>query len=242
MPNADVLNLSNSNEIFGNFCLQVFNTKNNVKNSETNTDYKALHKSLSSILRASLLEENLSFGSDTKEIVYVMAALSDEVFLNIEWSGKEYWKENMLEQQHFGTQIAGEKIFDKINDFLMEKNPLSIKKVEVYLKTLSLGFKGKYRGCDDEEAEIDLYRRKIFNFIQQNDKSIFLISNRLFQREYTYTIPTIHRKLLPDTSIINYLCAFFIFMFTVISSTVWLFETKDLRLLLTDISRIALRE
>ncbi|MDR2157845.1 MAG: hypothetical protein LBO02_00820, partial [Holosporaceae bacterium] len=59
---------------------------------------------------------------------------------------------------------------------------------------------------------------------------------------YTYTIPTIHRKLLPDAAVINYVCSFFVFMFLVVSSVVWMFETKDIKRLLEDISKIALRE
>ncbi|MDR0581047.1 MAG: DotU family type IV/VI secretion system protein [Holosporaceae bacterium] len=240
MPNVSDVNLE---EMFGNFCVKVFNAKKEVENNKATIDYKALHKSMSSILKASLQKEgNLSAEVDVREIVYVMAAIVDEVFLNIEWPGKEYWEENMLEQQYFETQIAGEKIFNQIDELIMKKESLSVGKAETYLKTLVLGFKGKYRGCEDEQLEIDLYREKLFEFIQRNDKSIFFIGNRLFQKEYTYTIPTIHRKLLPDAAIINYVCAFFVFMFTVISSVVWLFETKDMRLLLTDISQIALRE
>ncbi|MDR0753081.1 MAG: DotU family type IV/VI secretion system protein [Holosporaceae bacterium] len=240
MPSVDDINFE---EMFGNFCIKVFDTKKDVESNKATVDYKALHKSLGLILKASLQDErSLSAEIDTREVVYVMAAIADEVFLNIEWQGKEYWEENILEQQHFGTQVAGEKIFNQIDDLMMKKESLSVRKAEVYLRALALGFKGKYRGYEDEQLEIDLYREKLFDFIQRNDKSIFFIGNRLFQKEYTYTIPTIHRKLLPDAAIINYVCAFFVFMFTVISSVVWLFETKDMRLLLTDISKIALRE
>ncbi|MDR2646211.1 MAG: DotU family type IV/VI secretion system protein [Holosporaceae bacterium] len=240
MPNAGDINLE---EIFGNFCIKIFDAKKDIENNQATVDYKVLHKSMSSILKASLQEErSLLAEVDVRETVYVMAAIADEVFLNIEWPGKGYWEENILEQQYFGTQIAGEKIFNQIDDLMMKKELLSVRKAEVYLKALALGFKGKYRGCEDEQLEIDLYREKLFDFIRRNDKSIFFIGNRLFQKEYTYTIPTIHRKLLPDASIINYLCAFFVFMFTVISSVVWLFETKDMQLLLADISKIALRE
>ena len=243
MPNANKVSPFSLGEMFGNFCLKVFDAKKSAEDNKLNVDYKALHKSICSILKVSLQEErNSSSEVDACEIIYVMAAVADEVFLNIEWSGKEYWEENMLEQQHFGTQIAGEKIFNKINDLIAEKESLSTEKAEAYLKALSLGFKGKYRGYDNEQSEIDLYREKLFDFIQRNDNSIFLIGNRLFQKEYTYTIPTIHRKLLPDAAIINYVCAFFVFMFLAISSVVWLFETRDLQLMLADISKIALRE
>jgi type VI secretion system protein ImpK len=230
-------------EIFGTFCLQLADAQRSIKRNLVDADYKTLHKTMSSFLKVSLeSERSLSFAGSAKEVVYVMAAIADEFFLNMEWNGKQYWEENMLEQRHFGSQIAGEKIFSRIDGLLLEHEPLSTEKAEIYLKALALGFKGKYRCADDEQLGLNHYRNKLFEFIQRADKSIFLIGNRLFQKEYTYTIPSIHRKLLPDASIINYVCAFFMFMFLVISSIVWIFETKDIKRLLIEISAIALRE
>jgi type VI secretion system protein ImpK len=230
-------------ETFGNFCLQIFGAKKNIKNNSTGYDYKTLHKNVSAYLKTSLeSEKSLSFAGSAREVIYVMAAIADEVFLNTEWSGKQYWEENMLEQRHFGSQIAGEKFFTFVDKLVLEHEPLSTEKAEICLRALSLGFKGKYRGADDEKIGIDCYRNKLFEFIQKNDKAIFLIGHRLFQKEYTRTLPTVSRKLLPDASVINYLCAFFVFMFFVISSVVWILETKDITRLLADISQIALRE
>jgi type VI secretion system protein ImpK len=228
---------SGLNEMFGNFCLEVFNSKKNIEN----TDYKTLHKSISLLIKTSL-ESERSTNEDAREIIYIMAAIADEIFLNMEWAGKKYWEENMLEPRYFGSQIAGEKIFLKIGDLIEENESLSVEKAEIYLRTLSLGFKGKYRGLDDEQEGINLYRNNLFKFIEKNDKSVFMVGHRIFQKEYTYTIPTIHRKLLPDAAVINYICAFFVFMFLVFSSIVWKFETRDIQLLLNEISRIALRE
>jgi type VI secretion system protein ImpK len=232
-------------ETFGTFCLQISEVRRSIKSSNklADIDYKALHKSMSSFLKVSLeSERSLSFTGSAKEVVYVMAAIADEFFLNMEWNGKQYWEENMLEQRHFGSQIAGERIFSRIDNLLLEHEPLSTQKAEIYLKALALGFKGKYRCADDEQLGIDQYRNRLFEFIQKTDKSLFLIGHRLFQKEYTCTIPTIHRKLLPDASIINYMCAFFVFMFLVFSSIVWMFETRDIQRLLMEISAIALRE
>jgi type VI secretion system protein ImpK len=229
--------------MFGDFCLELFSAKKNVEEDRENADYKTLRKSLQTLLKAALESEKiLSFQSSAKQIVYLMAALADEIFLNTDWAGKTYWEENMLERLYFETQIAGEKIFDRINDLMMENDPLATEKAEIYLKALALGFKGKYRGADDETTGIDLYRNSLFKFITKNDNSAVLTGDRLFQKEYARTIPTIHRKLLPDGAIIGYVCAFFIFMFLVLSSVVWLFETRDIQRLLSEISRIALRE
>jgi type VI secretion system protein ImpK len=230
-------------ETFGSFCLELFDAKKNVESDRDNVDYKTLYNSISSFLKASLeSERNLSFQESAREVVYAMTALADEIFLNMEWVGKKYWEENMLELKYFGSQISGEEIFNRINDLMIEKDPLAVEKAEIYLRTLCFGFKGKYRGAEDEQTGIDLYRNNLYRFIEKNDMSVCLAGYRLFQKEYTYTIPTVNRKLLPDGAIINYLCAFFVFMFLVISSVVWMFETRDIQRLLSEISKIALRE
>ncbi|MDR0555935.1 MAG: DotU family type IV/VI secretion system protein [Holosporaceae bacterium] len=244
MPSANGQKMpSPLKEKFGDFCLEVFNSKDNIKNGADVVDCRALHKFLGTILKSSIdSEQSLPSDTTAKEVVYLMAAIADEVFLNMEWPGKQYWEENMLEQRYFGSQIAGEKVFDRIDILLGENDPTSVGKAKIYLKILLLGFKGKYRRLEDEQTGIALYKNNLLVFIEKNDKSIFMIGHRIFQKEYTYTIPTIHRKLLPDASIVSYMCAFFVFMFLVISSVVWIFETRDLKRLLCDISEIALRE
>lgn len=235
-------NITNFTAMFGEFCTVIFDNQSAVMQKKDDLDHAALHKSMSSLIKFMLENEELSLGEDLKDVAYVMAALTDEIFLNMDWDGKQYWEENMLEYRYFGTQIAGDEIFKRINRLVLENEAISTEKAEIYLQALSLGFRGKYRGLEGEQGEIDAHRKRLFEFIQKNDKSVFLIGSRLFQKEYTHTIPTIHRKLLPDASIINYISAFFIFMFLVISSVVWLFETRDVRLLLAEISSIAIRE
>ena len=65
---------------------------------------------------------------------------------------------------------------------------------------------------------------------------------RIFHKEYTFTIPTVRRKLLPDGELVKYLSIFFLFMFLSSSTMVCLIETRDLHRLLNEISYIALRE
>jgi type IV/VI secretion system ImpK/VasF family protein len=236
------INPSSLSEMFGTFCVTIFDNQRNIGKKETEMDPVTLNKSIGSFLKISLEnEESLCFGGDFKEVIYLMTTLADEIFLNMEWSGKQYWEENMLEYRYFGTQTAGDEIFNRINELLASKGS-SVEKAEIYLKALGLGFKGRYRDMEDEQTRINVYRGYLFDFIQKNGKSMFVIGRRFFLKEYGHTIPTIHRKLLPDNSIVNYVCAFFIFMFLTISSVVWMFETKDMRRLLAEISVIATRE
>lgn len=226
-----------------NNLLDISSTVEEIK-FDPNNDYRLIHKNICICIKSALDSEKISaFHKNTREIIYVMVSLADEIFLNMDWKGKAFWETNMLESNFFGTQVAGEEIYKKIDELLKERNSLSLEKAEVYIKTLSLGFKGKFRGQDDEEKNIDIYRIKLFNFISIEDKSYSDATEyRIFQKEYTYTIPTIHRKLLPDSSIITYYSLFFVFIFLIISTFIWILETKDIFRLLFDISCIALRE
>ena len=206
--------------------------------------FRLIHHSISMLLKALMDSEKASsFHKSTKEIIYAMTVIADEVFLNMDWNGKRYWEENMLETKFFGSQIAGDEIFNRIDKVISEKEPLGTEKAEIYLDMLSLGFKGKFRGIDEETTEINMYRRKLFDFITKRDREAIITAEyRIFQKEYTFTMPTVRRKLLPDGAIVTYLSIFFLFMFLSISTMVWLIETRDLHRLLNEISDIALRE
>lgn len=206
--------------------------------------FRLIHHSISMLLKALMDSEKASsFHKSTKEIIYAITAIADEVFLNMNWNGKRYWEENMLETKFFGSQIAGDEIFNRIDKVISEKEPLGTEKAEIYLDMLSLGFKGKFRGIDEETTEINMYRRKLFDFITKRDREAIITAEyRLFQKEYTFTMPTVRRKLLPDGAIVTYLSTFFLFMFLSISTMAWLIETRDLHKLLNEISNIALRE
>jgi type IV/VI secretion system ImpK/VasF family protein len=207
-------------------------------------NFKTMHKCMSSIIKTAMDSENVaSFHKNVRDTIYAMASMADEIFLNMEWNGKSYWEKNILEFRFFGTQTAGETIFLRINELLAANNPLSVEMAEIYLKMLALGFKGKCRGLEDEDTQIAIYRNELFDFILRNDKSsIEAARYRSFQKEYTHTIPTIARKLLPDGAIITYVSSFFVFMFLVLSSTAWLLETRHIKRLLFEISYIALQK
>jgi len=40
-----------------------------------------------------------------REAQYIMAALADEIFLNMDWEEREAWKSNLLEFKLFGTHV-----------------------------------------------------------------------------------------------------------------------------------------
>ncbi len=215
-----------------------------ILNFDPNSNYRLVHKNMCSCIKNALESEKSSaFHRDAKEIIYTMSSLADEIFLNMNWKGKSFWEANMLETQFFGSQIAGEEIYKKIDELLAERNPLSLTKAEIYLKVLALGFQGKFRKLPGEGKDVDAYRNRLFHFISsENGEYLDLTKHRIFQKEYACTIPTISRKLLPDTSIITYYSAFFIFIFLVMSTLIWFLETKDISRSLSEINAIVLQE
>src|SRR5206468_3507892 len=66
-----------------------------------------LQKQAQAIVRRGEENEQRRF----KEIQYVMAAAADEVFLHLNWEGKDYWSANLLEEEIFHTHNAGERFF-----------------------------------------------------------------------------------------------------------------------------------
>lgn len=172
-----------------------------------------------------------------------MAAIADEVFLNMDWEGKHFWEEHMLETKFFDSQVAGDEIFYRIAEVVNQKDAIGTEKAEIYLNMLMLDFKGRFRGTDDENIEINMYKNKLFNFItRRNREEILNSASRIFQKQYDYTMPTVRRKLLPDGGIVTYMATCFLIIFLGVSTIVWLIETMGLSALLNDISSIVLVE
>lgn len=233
---------TNLDFVFGNFCTEIFIYKDQIIHKTENLDPKVIYKNL--VVKVKDIwdrQKSVTFEQQFREVIYIMVSLADEIFLNNSWDGKKYWEENMLEQRFFGTQIAGEKIFDNIEKLIEKNNAESILIAEIYMKTLSLGFKGKYRDSVEQEKLINVHRKNLFDFVERYDKSINMVSHRMFSKDYIYTLPTINRQFLPDVSVVNYVYAFVVFMFFVISSVVWFVETRDLYEVMQEISNIVLR-
>ena len=105
-------------EMFGNFCVAIFNAQENIKETKENVDFHAIYRSMSSFIKIAMENEKHTI-AHYSEVVYIMVALADDIFLNSEWEGKQFWEDNILEQKFFNTQIAGDEIFNRINIFFL---------------------------------------------------------------------------------------------------------------------------
>jgi type VI secretion system protein ImpK len=128
-----------------------------------------------------------------REAQYVMAALADEDFLNLDWEGKSSWP--LLESRLFETHYAGEEVFERVERLLQRKDPFYLDLAAVYFMALSLGFQGKYRGHDDRERLE--YRRQLFKQIYRRDPKLFAAPAPLFPQSYQNTLDKSEVTRLP---------------------------------------------
>lgn len=170
---------------------------------------------LYSILESQALEiarEGGEFGASYyQEAQYIMAALADDIFLNMEWEGRKYWENNMLEMKLYNTHIAGEMVFERLIHFLKERDTVRVDLAVVYYLALSLGFQGKYRvpqlgvtqghkhsagafqgsfelPSDEAEQQIRPYMENLFRFIHTSAPTLFREESWIFNKAYDHII------------------------------------------------------
>jgi len=171
-----------------------------------------------------------------KKAQYVMAALADEVFLNMPWEGRELWKTNLLEFNFFGTHVAGELLFEKIEELLKDRDPALIEIAAIYLMALSLGFRGKFKDKDDA-GMLDYYRSQLFAFIFKTNADLTSETKQLFPETYNYTLDKSEGKRLPYLNKWIVVIGLIIILFVVGSYAVWDHQTRDLVTIAEEIIR-----
>lgn len=164
----------------------------------------AVWRTLLTLLERQALEAGRSGGDFALEIYrraqYAMAALADEVFLNLDWAGREAWRDHLLEARLFGSHRAGEELFERIEELLRDRDTVYGELARVYLTVLALGFQGRYRGQPDGERELDSYRRRLFRFIFGRDPQTVTPGGggeRLVPQAYASTLDEGARSTLP---------------------------------------------
>ncbi len=80
---------------------------------------------------------------DVNTAKYALAAFMDETVLNSSWPYKDRWADNPLQLDYFGTYLAGEIFYDKLEE-LRARADSKPYLLEVYYMCLLLGFKGRY--------------------------------------------------------------------------------------------------
>lgn len=123
---------------------------------------------------AMIAYENGKIASDAfAEVIYIMVAVADEIFLSIDWEGKVYWRRHLLEQKFFDTSCAGEKLLLNLDQFLRERNVQDSEIGMIYLYALACGFKGKLRYEENVDLYLNALKEQIFYTIFQQSPKLY---------------------------------------------------------------------
>ena len=118
---------------------------------------------------------------------YVMAALADEIFLYLDWPGREAWRSDLLEYRLFRSYRAGEEVFRQISAILRTRDPVDADLAKVMLLALGLGFRGQLRGPAGE-PQIAAFRRQLYTFITHREAGSPHPPHSLLPEAYASTI------------------------------------------------------
>lgn len=117
---------------------------------------------------------------------YLMAALADELLLNHDWPGREAWPQHLLETALFASSIAGDRVFQEIERVLSDREPADRGLARLQLAALSLGFRGRWQGLDDQ-GQLAALRRELFQFAEQRPPAIASRGAQLAAQPYAST-------------------------------------------------------
>ncbi|MFM8462792.1 MAG: DotU family type IV/VI secretion system protein [Burkholderiaceae bacterium] len=107
----------------------------------------------------------------TDELRYLMAALADELLLSRDWPGRSRFTETLIETRLFGSSVAGDVIFQRIDAQLAGKADVSPAMAPLYLFAISVGFEGRHRGLKADEA-LQPLKDDLFRLIYRRDAQL----------------------------------------------------------------------
>ncbi len=162
-----------------------------------------------------------------RELVYVMAAVADEVFVHLPWEGQQYWLDHLLEVRFFRSRIAGERIFRNIQSVAVRQDQAAEELAAVYLTVLALGFRGQYWGGDT--TEIGRYRLDLLQYLARSNPRLIDDSKRFFPDAYRYTVQEGATAQLPSPATWWYVAAGVVVAWLIISTIAWFALTSGIR-------------
>ncbi len=155
------------------------------------------------------------------EAQYVMAALADDVFIHLNWEGKHAWTSSLLEAALFGSHTAGEKVFEKLDRLLRDRDPADRSLAAVYLNALSLGFRGKYYGVNDH-GRLRRYRNELFAFIFRQPADLVNDAKVAFPDSYVQNLKQEKSKKLVNPRVWVAVLGVVLFVYLAVSHGLWM--------------------
>ncbi|MBV8467751.1 MAG: DotU family type IV/VI secretion system protein [Burkholderiales bacterium] len=189
----------------------------------------ALSRQLQSTIELQTIEARRMGGRYEQENVqdarYLKAAIADEILVSLDWPGRETWTSHLLEASLFRTSVAGDAVFERIEETLRNRDPAKRELAQLYLFALSLGFEGKYRGMPPSDA-LAGYRRELFHFVYQREPD--LTGQALAPSTYANTLSHVLPAKLPQLSRWTVIFGIVILMMLGVSQLLWLWQTFPL--------------
>lgn len=159
---------------------------------------------------------------------YLKAALADEILLHTPWIGRDRWTEHLLEAALFRTSVAGDKVFEKIEELLSNREPSQRPMASLYLSALALGFQGKYRGAAAAER-FGGYRAELFQFVYQRPADLGGRDRVLSERAYASTLAHLTPRKMPSLSRWWVLFLMGLLALLALSEILWLWQSMPVR-------------
>ncbi|MBU2510636.1 DotU family type IV/VI secretion system protein [bacterium] len=168
------------------------------------------------------------------EALFVMTAIADEVFLTMNWAGQEAWSKFLLETKFFGSNAGGDIFFNKLDSLLKERDLVYAELATMFLLALSLGFRGKYLGVNDDGV-IDNYKEQIYSFIYKNPPDLNPEDKRLFPQAYLNTLIQESKMMIPGLK--KWYGFVFLLLISLIgvSHIIWIQMTNDISKIVSQI-------
>lgn len=172
-----------------------------------------------------------------EETKYIMIVLADEIFINMNWDGAKFWRFSLLEKQTFQSEVSGEKFFTLLDEHIEEIHSINEEIAFLYLMSLSLGFKGRYKGAENANEYISWYKDKLYSMLHKKPSRLFYPGRaNMIENCYEYTVTEENRQTLPDTHFWTIVITGVIVIYIIISYIVWFGITDDVSDVLNAIS------
>jgi type VI secretion system protein ImpK len=115
--------------------------------------------------------ESTAARAATDELRYLMSAMADELLLSRDWPGRARFTETLIETRLFGSSVAGDQIFQRIDVLLAGAGDTAPPMAELYLFAISTGFEGRHRGLRADDA-LQPLRDSLFRLIYRRDAKL----------------------------------------------------------------------
>jgi type VI secretion system protein ImpK len=164
---------------------------------------------------------------------YLKAVLADEMLLNTPWAGQEAWQGHLLESTLFRTNVAGDQVFRRIEQLLLDREPSRRNIARLYLFALSLGFQGRFRGAD-ADARLRSLRGELYEFVYQRRPDLGGRDRVVSDDAYAHTLSHIAPRKLPTVARWTVVFLLGLVSLLALSEILWLWQSWPVREALRD--------